>query len=230
MRLSNEGDQKLIRSAVSDAAASLLSFIPSLGTREVFTFGSGVALPTRMRFAELAADKRPNSEASGNTRSDAGTSMNRDLLTSVIERWRTASMSHRMSDDDVDFNTPFDAPSLQPAQAPVYPAAQSPTKLRLMPRQRRQHARRSIHRHRGPTGGLWSTAAPASRRLMPRRRRRTAAAAGRSALQPFEKAARRRPGRTAGGHAEAAVAVQVAISARPDRSAPTCRHGRRLPG
>ena len=49
MRLSNEGDQKLIRSAVSDAAANLLSFIPSLGTREVFTFGSGVALPTRMR-------------------------------------------------------------------------------------------------------------------------------------------------------------------------------------
>jgi hypothetical protein len=125
MRLSNEGDQKLIRSAVSDAAASLLSFIPSLGTREVFTFGSGVALPTRMRFAELAADKRPNSEASGSTRSDAGTSMNRDLLTSVIERWRSASMSHRMGDDEIDFNMPFEAPTLQPAQAPAYPAAQS---------------------------------------------------------------------------------------------------------
>jgi DNA helicase HerA-like ATPase len=33
MRLSNERDQSLIRSAVSDAAANLLSFIPSLGTR-----------------------------------------------------------------------------------------------------------------------------------------------------------------------------------------------------
>jgi hypothetical protein len=127
MRLSNEGDQKLIRSAVSDAAASLLSFIPSLGTREVFTFGCGVALPTRMRFAELAAELRPNSEASGSTRSDAGTGMNRDLLTTVIERWRSASMSHRMSDDEIDFNMPFEAPSLQPAQAPAYPAAQSPT-------------------------------------------------------------------------------------------------------
>ncbi len=123
MRLSNEGDQKLIRSAVSDAAANLLSFIPSLGTREVFTFGSGVALPTRMRFAELAADKRPNSEASGNTRSDAGTNMNRDLLTTVIERWRSASMSHRVSDDLYDdAPSPFDSPALQPAQvaAPAY--------------------------------------------------------------------------------------------------------------
>jgi hypothetical protein len=120
MRLSNEGDQKLIRSAVSDAAASLLSFIPSLGTREVFTFGPGVALPTRMRFAELAAELRPNSEASGSTRSDAGTGMNRDLLTTVIERWRSASMSHRMGDDEIDFNMPFEAPSLQPSQAPAY--------------------------------------------------------------------------------------------------------------
>lgn len=114
MRLSNDRDQALIRSAVSDAAANLLSFIPSLGTREVFTFGAGAALPTRMRFAELAADRRPNSEASGSTRSDASVGMTRDLLTSVIERWRSATMSHRMSDDDFDY-APLDAPALQPA-------------------------------------------------------------------------------------------------------------------
>ncbi|HEY5378198.1 MAG TPA: DUF87 domain-containing protein [Pseudolabrys sp.] len=127
MRLSNEGDQKLIRSAVSDAAASLLSFIPSLGTREVFAFGSGVALPTRMRFQELDADKRPNSEASGNTRSDAGTNMNRDLLSGVIERWRSASMSHRMSDDLYDDTpSPFESPALQPPQAPQYPPQYAP--------------------------------------------------------------------------------------------------------
>jgi len=123
MRLSNDRDQSLIRSAVSDAAANLLSFIPSLGVREVFTFGSGVALPTRMRFQELAADKRPNSEASGNTRSDAGTNMTRDLLTTVIERWRSATMSHRAADDE--FNDYGDAPALQPA-APQMPAAPVP--------------------------------------------------------------------------------------------------------
>jgi DNA helicase HerA-like ATPase len=120
MRLSNDRDQALIRSAVSDAAANLLSFIPSLGTREVFTFGSGVALPTRMRFQELPAALRPNSEASGNTRSDAGTNISKDLIGTVIERWRSASMSHRMSEDDMpDYGA--DTPALQPSppQAPV---------------------------------------------------------------------------------------------------------------
>ena len=53
MRLANERDQALLRSAVSDAAANLLSFVPSLGTREVLAFGEGVALPTRLRFKEV---------------------------------------------------------------------------------------------------------------------------------------------------------------------------------
>jgi hypothetical protein len=136
MRLSNDRDQELIRSAVSDAAANLLSFIPSLGTREVFTFGSGVALPTRMRFKELPADVRPNSEASGNTRSDAGSNVSRDFLSSVIERWRSASMSHRMSDDDSDYGAAAETPALQPQmpQAPGYQpqpaAAMQPSSLR----------------------------------------------------------------------------------------------------
>ena len=112
MRLSNDRDQALIRSAVSDAAANLLSFVPSLGTREVFAFGSGVALPTRMCFPQLPPDLRPNSEASGNTRSDGGRTMDRDLLTSVIERWRSASMSYRPIEEEPAIHEPV---PLQPA-------------------------------------------------------------------------------------------------------------------
>jgi DNA helicase HerA-like ATPase len=114
MRLSNDRDQVLIRSAVSDAAANLLSFVPSLGTREVFTFGTGVALPTRMRFRELPLELRPSSEASGNTRSDGGNTMSHDLIASVIDRWRSASMSHR-DDDFADYGSSFDTVPLQPA-------------------------------------------------------------------------------------------------------------------
>ena len=55
MRMANDRDQAIVRSAVSDAAGSLIGFVPSLGTREVFAFGEGVALPTRLRFKELAA-------------------------------------------------------------------------------------------------------------------------------------------------------------------------------
>jgi uncharacterized protein len=129
MRLSNERDQGLIRSAVSDAAANLLSFVPSLGTREVFAFGSGIALPTRMRFCELPRDQRPNSEASGNTRSDAGRSMDHDLMASVIERWRSASMSHRVIEDEAAFDVP-----LQPAAIaqPLSPAPVSSLRASLL--------------------------------------------------------------------------------------------------
>ena len=117
MRLANDRDQALIRSAVSDAAASLLTFIPSLGTREVFAFGYGVALPTRMRFVPLPAEFQPQSEASGNTRSDAG-AVTPDMINAVIERWRSASMSHRGGMDETpDYGASLDAP-LQPAAAP----------------------------------------------------------------------------------------------------------------
>ena len=63
MRMANERDQALLRSAVSDAAASLLAFVPSLGTREVFAFGEGVALPTRLKFKEVPEHLLPKSEA-----------------------------------------------------------------------------------------------------------------------------------------------------------------------
>jgi hypothetical protein len=125
MRLSNDRDQGLIRSAVSDAAANLLSFIPSLGTREVFAFGAGVALPTRMRFKELPVAQRPNSEAAGTTGDIPGAGPDRELIGSVIERWRNATMSHKVAIDD-DAGSPLDqlaaAPPIQPAAMPPPPA------------------------------------------------------------------------------------------------------------
>src|SRR6266567_2230563 len=63
MRLANDRDQAIVRSAVSDAAGSLIGFVPSLGTREVFAFGEGVALPTRLRFKELERQHIPHSQA-----------------------------------------------------------------------------------------------------------------------------------------------------------------------
>ena len=53
MRMSNERDQALLRSAVSDATADLLDFVPSLATREVISVGEAVPLPSRIRFKAL---------------------------------------------------------------------------------------------------------------------------------------------------------------------------------
>jgi DNA helicase HerA-like ATPase len=130
MRLSNERDQSLIRSAVSDAGASLLTFIPSLGTGEVFAFGAGVPLPTRMKFHELPPAQRPTSKAGGNTSVAAGAVPDRDLINSVIDRWRASTMSHKGTvDDDSELGSWRDdilpardeAPPLQP-MPPLQPA------------------------------------------------------------------------------------------------------------
>ena len=144
MRLSNDRDQALIRSAVSDAGANMLTFVPTLGTGEVFAFGAGVPLPTRMKFRELPVALRPTSEAGGNTRV-AGAAPDRDLIDSVIDRWRASTMSHKAGlDDDSDSGWSDDiprgreeapgyrtSPPLQPAAA--IPPAPAPMPAAAMP-------------------------------------------------------------------------------------------------
>jgi DNA helicase HerA-like ATPase len=53
MRLANEQDQAIIRSAISDSSASTLSFLSSMGQREAIAFGEGVATTMRMKFEKL---------------------------------------------------------------------------------------------------------------------------------------------------------------------------------
>jgi DNA helicase HerA-like ATPase len=136
MRMANDRDQELVRSAVSDAAANLLTFIPSLGTREVFAFGVGVSVPTRLRFHELAANVRPQSEAGGSTQSDAGGAISRDLIGSVIDRWRSATMSQKNAEDifTSDPGFPAEAVPLQPAPAPLPPPLPTRITPTLSPR------------------------------------------------------------------------------------------------
>lgn len=54
MRLANELDQDIIRSAIADSSASTLSFLSSMGQREAIAFGEGVATTMRMKFEFLA--------------------------------------------------------------------------------------------------------------------------------------------------------------------------------
>ena len=82
-----------------------------------------------MRFKELPAAKRPNSEAAGNTRSDASASIRRDLITSVIERWRSASMNYKgIAEPDAS-----DVAPAPPAAAPSPLAATPPAAYQTAP-------------------------------------------------------------------------------------------------
>ena len=93
MRMANDRDQAIVRSAVSDAAGSLIGFVPSLGTREVFAFGEGVALPTRLRFKQLDKRHIPHSEAVTRAHMDSAAGVDVGFLVSVVERWRGATLS-----------------------------------------------------------------------------------------------------------------------------------------
>lgn len=163
MRLANESDQTFIRSAVSDAAQNLLSLIPSLGAREVFTFGPAIAVPTRMRFRELPAAVRPNSEATGNTRSDAGANMQRDLIATVVERWRNASTSHRLSNDFEKADAETKLPSA-PTPTPA-PPAEPPSFTDV---RRQELLRRSFQSAKSATAAPAAPAPPSPASRQPR--------------------------------------------------------------
>jgi uncharacterized protein len=100
MRMTNDRDQALLRSAVSDTAANLLSFLPSLGTGEAFAFGEGVALPTRLQFKELPADLLPKSEAIRNDHGEDGSlDVEQRSLAAIVERWRGVMKRQRTASD-----------------------------------------------------------------------------------------------------------------------------------
>lgn len=121
MRLANDRDQALLRAAVSDAAANLLSFVPSLGTREVLAFGEGVALPTRLRFKEVPPHQLPRGEATISSVPSVTSGHDMHFVSAVLERWRGAT-SQRDTPNDPVFSAPpgktlgsVEAPMLQPS-------------------------------------------------------------------------------------------------------------------
>jgi DNA helicase HerA-like ATPase len=120
MRMANERDQTLVRSAVSDAAANLLSFVPSLGTREVLAFGEGVALPTRLKFSEVPEQLLPRSEAVALGTLDVD-SNGPDFIDAVIERWRGATMSQKQRLEETGPEFREETPPLAPASVGLDP-------------------------------------------------------------------------------------------------------------
>jgi DNA helicase HerA-like ATPase len=137
MRMSNDRDQALLRSAVSDTAANLFSFVPSLGTREALAFGVGVPLPTRLTFAELPPHLLPKSEAFAES---TGLPLNGDdlnFISSVVERWRGATVSAKANSDGASREprpaaAAEAAPPLQPVAAPTPAPAAEQSRFSLL--------------------------------------------------------------------------------------------------
>jgi uncharacterized protein len=89
LRLTNERDQEILRAGISDAAASLLEFMPTMGTGEAITFGEGVALPTRIKFDMLPPHELPRSNTASFTTNWAKDLSDDTFLHEIVSRWRS---------------------------------------------------------------------------------------------------------------------------------------------
>jgi DNA helicase HerA-like ATPase len=118
MRMSNDRDQVLLRSAVSDSAANLFAFVPALGTREALALGVGVPLPTRLTFPELPHELLPKSDTFANDPTLQASGQDLNFIASVVDRWRNATMNRAHANE-------LSAPSAAP-RPPVAPAAPPP--------------------------------------------------------------------------------------------------------
>lgn len=87
MRLANERDQQIIRAAVSDASASTINFLSSIGNREAIAFGEGVATTMRMRFATVEPAGLP---AMAGLRAEPAAGAREPLLDELVGRMRGA--------------------------------------------------------------------------------------------------------------------------------------------
>jgi len=65
MRLSNDRDQEIIRSAIPNSSISTTSFISSIGNGEAIAFGEAVAVPMRMRFTRIEEKNLPKANGIG---------------------------------------------------------------------------------------------------------------------------------------------------------------------
>jgi DNA helicase HerA-like ATPase len=137
MRMTNDRDQAILRSAVSDAAANLLDFLPSLGTGEVFAFGEGVALPTRVKLKQLPPQMLPKSDTVSSAGEDFVAGINEEFIAAVLKRWRWASSNQQANLDEGvrEPRTPDARIPDQPAAPPLQPApAAEPSRPSLLKR------------------------------------------------------------------------------------------------
>jgi DNA helicase HerA-like ATPase len=87
MRLANEQDQAIIRSAIADSSASTLSFLSSMGQREAIAFGEGVATTMRLKFEKIAGHLLPGAAKKLAAGDEVGEAGDIDLV-SIVERLR----------------------------------------------------------------------------------------------------------------------------------------------
>ena len=118
LRLSNDRDQEIVRSAIADTGAGLLEFLSALGPREAIAFGDGVSMPVRVRFDNLSPETLPRSTSVSFSELWQASVGSADYLDGLVERWRTASATTSDGSRELAaFVEAIDVPAFEP-QAP----------------------------------------------------------------------------------------------------------------
>ncbi|WP_320200420.1 ATP-binding protein [Agrobacterium sp. rho-13.3] len=89
MRLSNENDQDIIRSAIPNSSVSTTSFLSSIGNGEAIAFGEAISVPMRIRFNRVPTHILP--KASGVAPPVAEDTPDTVDLRSIVKRMRAVS-------------------------------------------------------------------------------------------------------------------------------------------
>lgn len=106
MRLANDRDQEIIRSAISNSSSSTTSFLSAIGNREAIAFGEAVPIPMRMCFDQLDPEQLPKT-TSGVSRQN-NDRLNTDGMPSIEHIVR--NMRH------LDYDMPIgDFPAIEPS-------------------------------------------------------------------------------------------------------------------
>jgi hypothetical protein len=93
LRMSNDRDQEIVKSAISDTGSGMLEFLAALGQREAIAFGDGVTLPVRIQFDELPRSCMPRSSTAHFTEKWQKSVGDEGFLEAIVERWRSSSTS-----------------------------------------------------------------------------------------------------------------------------------------
>ncbi|MGF9563984.1 ATP-binding protein [Neorhizobium sp. JUb45] len=91
MRLANDKDQDIIRSAIPNSSISTTSFLSSIGNGEAIAFGEAISVPMRMRFTRVDQSHLP--KANGASAAHYGDDETPDTvdLRSVVSRMRSVA-------------------------------------------------------------------------------------------------------------------------------------------
>ncbi len=101
LRMSNDRDQSIVQSAISDTGSGLLEFLSALGQREAIAFGDGVTLPVRIRFDELPKSAMPRSSSAKFTDRWQKSVGDEGFLEQIVERWRSSGASTDEQDQSI---------------------------------------------------------------------------------------------------------------------------------